>query len=58
MVKPSDLHKITQHNIKVYNNYALQGQVINTKPKVEDQTKTNSNLETSNQNKQHVDICK
>lgn len=58
MVKPSNLSKTTQQIIRVYNNYALQGLQVNTKPQVQDKTKTNPNLETNTQNKQKVDIFK
>ena len=58
MVKPSDLNKTAQKTIKEKNNYVLQGQTINTKQTLQEQTKTNDYLQTNNINKQNINISK
>ena len=57
MVKPSCLSKQFQRIVKTYNNYVLQGQIINTRQTMQDQQKIN-NPTIENKNYQKIDITK
>ena len=57
MVKPGDLNKRTHNLVKVNNNTLLQGQSINTKQTLKEQTKV-TNPDFNPENKQQIDNSK
>ena len=57
MVKPGDLNKRTHNLVKVNNNTLLQGQSINTKQTLKEQTKV-TNPDFNPENKKQIDNSK